>query len=104
LRERDTTQPEYFPHGKDQHCKDQRGAGVEGVEENARRKTDKEITIVEIKKPRVDWYIVGTTRSNSEPHEFQHGELLFPSPRKNAAEKAANLKHYPKGNFATRAE
>lgn len=55
-----------------------------------------EIQILEILEGKLDVCIIGTSPFvYNAMSEKAKGELLMPSPKKNAAEKAANLKHIP---------
>ena len=62
----------------------------------AKSTTTIDISIMEIQRGRIDFLVLGTTPMICNAMSGKAaGELLLPSPKKNAAEKAANLKHNP---------
>lgn len=62
----------------------------------AKSTTTTDISIMEIQRGRIDFLVIGTTPMICNAMSGKAaGELLLPSPKKNAAEKAANLKHNP---------
>lgn len=62
----------------------------------AKSTTTIDISIMEIQRGRIDFLVIGTTPMICNAMSGKAaGELLLPSPKKNAAEKAANLKHNP---------
>src|SRR6476646_8997579 len=55
-----------------------------------------EITILEVNQGLIEFCVLGTSPLiYNAMSEKVHRELLMPSPKKNAAEKAASLKHNP---------
>lgn len=62
----------------------------------AKSTTTTDISIMEIQRGRIDFLVLGSTPMICNAMSSKaSGELLMPSPKKNAAEKAANLKHNP---------
>jgi hypothetical protein len=63
---------------------------------NKKQEATNEITIMEINRGQLDVCILGTSPLiyNAMSEKAKH-ELLMPAPKKNAAERAANLKHRP---------
>jgi len=66
----------------------------------SKNETGEPMTVAEIHMTNMDFFIVG--ESPLVPHAVSAkaaGQLLFPSPKKNAAEKASSMKHEPYEEF-----